>query len=104
MDPFEFLEKIAPLLDNRVPEYPRVWENYCKTIPEPEFGYSEMSAIGALIKHCRNHVHCIWQIVLLSAMLSYTRFLLRLRYAVIGGTSGIEGSLSTAVGYAAGSG
>ena len=28
MDPFEFLEKIAPLLDNRVPEYPRVWENY----------------------------------------------------------------------------
>ena len=27
MDPFEFLEKIASLLDNRTPEYPRVWEN-----------------------------------------------------------------------------
>ncbi len=50
MDPFEFLEKIASLLDNRTPEYPRVWENYCKIIPEPEFAYSEMSAIGTLLK------------------------------------------------------
>ena len=50
MDPFEFLEKIASLLDNRTPEYPRVWENYCKIIPEPEFAYSEMSAVGTLLK------------------------------------------------------
>ena len=50
MDPFEFLEKIASLLDNRVPGYPRVWENYCNTIPEPDFAYSEMSVVGALVK------------------------------------------------------
>ena len=50
MDPFEFLEKIASLMDNRTPEYPRVWENYCKIIPEPDLSYSEMAAVGALIK------------------------------------------------------
>ena len=50
MDPFEFLEKIASLLDNRTPDYPRVWENYCKIIPEPEFAYSEMLAVGTLLK------------------------------------------------------
>ena len=50
MDPFEFLEKIASLLDNRTPDYPRVWENYCKIIPEPDFAYSEMAAVGALLK------------------------------------------------------
>ena len=29
MDPFEFLEKIAALLETRTPEYPRIWEDYC---------------------------------------------------------------------------
>ena len=50
MDPFEFLEKIAALLETRTPEYPRIWEDYCKAVPEPEFAYSEMAAVGALIK------------------------------------------------------
>ena len=50
MDPFEFLEKIAGLLENHTPEYPRIWEDYCKAVPEPEFAYSEMAAVGALIK------------------------------------------------------
>ena len=45
MDPFEFLEKIAFLLENKTPQYPLLWENFCKTLPQPEFPYSEMSAI-----------------------------------------------------------
>lgn len=103
MDPFEFLEKIASLLDNRTPEYPRVWENYCKTIPEPDFPYSEMAAIGALIKslpelsalHLAN-----------SSVIRYAQFYslppLVVEVCCNRGTSGIEGSLSTAVGYASG--
>lgn len=101
MDPFEFLEKIANLLDNRTPEYPRAWEDYCKTVPEPEFAYSEMAAVGMLIKslpetsvlHLAN-----------SSVVRYAQL-----YAISPtvevccnrGTSGIEGSLSTAIGYAA---
>ena len=103
MDPFEFLEKIAALLETRTPEYPRIWEDYCKAVPEPEFAYSEMAAVGALIKslpeasvlHLAN-----------SSVVRYAQL-----YAVSPtvevccnrGTSGIEGSLSTAVGYAAAS-
>ena len=103
MDPFEFLEKIAGLLETRTPEYPRIWEDYCKAVPEPEFAYSEMAAVGALIKslpeasvlHLAN-----------SSVVRYAQL-----YAVSPtvevccnrGTSGIEGSLSTAVGYAAAS-
>ncbi len=99
MDPFEFLEKIAYLLDNRTPQYPRVWENYCKTIPEPEFGYSEMAAIGALIRNLppQSALH-----LANSSAVRYAQL-----YSVPStvevccnrGTSGIEGSLSVAIGY-----
>jgi len=103
MDPFEFLEKIAGMIDSRTPEYPRVWENYCNTIPEPEFAYSEMAAIGSLIKklpeQCALHLAN-------SSTIRYSQL-----YALPStvevccnrGTSGIEGSLSTAIGYAAAS-
>ena len=49
MDPFEFLEKIAYLLENKQVEYPKAWEYKSKNIPEPTFAYSEMAAIGQLI-------------------------------------------------------
>lgn len=103
MEPFEFLEKIAVFLDNQTPEYPRVWENYCKTIPEPQFPYSEMAAVGALMRSlpptCALHLAN-------SSVIRYAQL-----YAIPStvevccnrGTSGIEGSLSTAVGYAASS-
>ena len=90
-------------MDNRTPEYPRVWENYCKIIPEPDFAYSEMAAVGALIKGlpelCALHLAN-------SSVIRYAQL-----YSVPStveiccnrGTSGIEGSLSTAVGYAAAS-
>ena len=103
MESFEFLEKIAVFLDNQTPEYPRVWENYCKTIPEPQFAYSEMAAVGALMRAlpptCALHLAN-------SSAVRYAQL-----YAIAPtvevccnrGTSGIEGSLSTAVGYAAAS-
>lgn len=103
MDPFEFLEKIAFLLDNKTPQYPLLWENYCKELPPPEFPYSEMSAIGALIKvlpeHCALHLAN-------SSVIRYAQLFTvsaTVEVCCNRGTSGIEGSLSTAVGYAAAS-
>ncbi|MCI7070192.1 MAG: 2-succinyl-5-enolpyruvyl-6-hydroxy-3-cyclohexene-1-carboxylic-acid synthase [Bacteroides pyogenes] len=101
MDPFEFLEKIAGWLDNRTPEYPRVWENYCKTIPEPEFGYSGMSAVGGLIKSLPES--CALHLANSSAVRYAQLYPIPSAVEVCGnrGTNGIEGSLSTAIGYAA---
>ncbi len=101
MDPFEFLEKIAGWLDNRTPEYPCVWENYCKTIPEPEFGYSGMSAVGGLIKSLPES--CALHLANSSAVRYAQLYPIPSAVEVCGnrGTNGIEGSLSTAIGYAA---
>ena len=103
MDPFEFLEKIAYLLENRTPEFPRTWENYCKTIPEPEFPYSEMAAIGALIR--KLPAECSLHLANSSAVRYAQLYSIPATVEVScnRGTSGIEGSLSTAVGYSAAS-
>lgn len=103
MDPFEFLEKIAFLLDNRTPEYPRLWENYCTSLPEPPLAYSEMSAIGALIKSLPPQ--CALHLANSSAVRYAQLFAIpdTVEVCCNRGTSGIEGSLSTAVGYAAAS-
>lgn len=103
MDPFEFLEKIAFLLENKTAQYPLLWENYCKALPQPELPYSEMSAIGALIKvlpeQCALHLAN-------SSTIRYAQLFTipaTVEVCCNRGTSGIEGSLSTAVGYAAAS-
>ncbi len=99
MDPFEFLEKIAYLLENRTTEFPRIWENNTHDLPEPEFAYSEMAAIGALVKslpapaalHLGN-----------SSTVRYAQLYTlpeEVEVCCNRGTSGIEGSLSTAIGY-----
>lgn len=49
MDPFEFLEKTAFLLDNKTSEYPQQWERLSKQIEPPLFPYSAMGAVGALL-------------------------------------------------------
>lgn len=103
MDPFEFLEKIAYLLENKPTEFPRIWENNTHAIPEPEFPYSQMAAIGALVRslptpsalHLGN-----------SSTVRYAQLYTladEVEVCCNRGTSGIEGSLSTAVGYAAAS-
>ncbi|MDD6891419.1 MAG: 2-succinyl-5-enolpyruvyl-6-hydroxy-3-cyclohexene-1-carboxylic-acid synthase [Bacteroidales bacterium] len=101
MDPFEFLEKVAPLLENRTPDYPRQWEARSKGMPAGEFGYSEMGVtgrvIGRLPSPCTLHLAN-------SSVVRYAQFFpLPPEVEVLcnRGTSGIEGSLSTAIGYAA---
>ena len=103
MDPFEFLEKIAFLLENKTPQYPLLWENFCKTLPQPELPYSEMSAIGALIQVLPQQ--CALHLANSSAVRYAQLFTVPATVEVCcnRGTSGIEGSLSTAVGYAAAS-
>ena len=103
MDHFEFLEKIAFLLENKTPQYPLLWENFCKTLPQPELPYSEMSAIGALIQALPQQ--CALHLANSSAVRYAQLFTVPATVEVCcnRGTSGIEGSLSTAVGYAAAS-
>ena len=103
MDPFEFLEKIAPMMDTRTPDYPRQWEALSKSVPQAVFPYSEMSAIGEVIRRlptpCSLHLAN-------SSVVRYAQFFnLPENVEVLSnrGTNGIEGSLSTAVGYAAAS-
>lgn len=100
MDPFEFLEKIAPMMDNRTPEYPRTWENLSKNIPQAVFPYSEMSAIGKIIHHLPSS--CSLHLANSSTVRYAQLFPLPKDVEVLSnrGTNSIEGSLSTALGYA----
>lgn len=100
MDPFEFLEKISSMLDNRPNNYPLMWENYCKTIPMPELPYSEISVIGKLIQalpeNCAIHLAN-------SSTVRYAQLFAvspNVEVCCNRGVNGIEGSLSTAIGYA----
>lgn len=100
MDPFEFLEKIAPMMDSRTPEYPRTWEALSKNIPQAVFPYSEMSAIGKVINHLPTP--CSLHLANSSTVRYAQLFPLPNDVEVLSnrGTNGIEGSLSTAIGYA----
>lgn len=100
MDPFEFLEKIAPMLDSRTPEYPKIWETRSKAIPQASFAYSEMSAIGEVIQHLP--VPCSLHLANSSVVRYAQLFDLPEEVEILSnrGTNGIEGSLSTALGYA----
>lgn len=100
MDPFEFLEKIAYLLENKPNEYSKRWEQFSKEITVPAFAYSEMAAIGKVlgalpadaVLHLGN-----------SSTVRYAQLFpipSTVEVCCNRGTSGIEGSLSTALGYA----
>ncbi len=102
MNPFEFLERISTLMDNKTPQFPLQWEGFSKQIPEPEFAFSEMSAIGALIKRlpqdCALHLAN-------SSTVRYAQlysFPNSVEVCCNRGVNGIEGSLSSALGYASG--
>lgn len=100
MDPFEFLEKITSLLDHTPTNYPQKWTNYGKTIPEPELPYSEISVIGELIKHLP--VPCALHLANSSTVRYAQLFTIspQVKIECNRGVNGIEGSLSTAIGYA----
>ena len=98
MDPFEFLEKIAPMMDNRTPDYPRGWEARSKAIPQADFAYSEMSAIGKVIRQLP--VPCSLHLANSSTVRYAQLFDVPSEVEILSnrGTNGIEGSLSTAIG------
>ena len=103
MDPFEFLERIAPLMEPRTPEYPRQWEMLAKAMPAPAFPYSQMKAIGEVLK--RLPAPCSLHLGNGSTVRYAQLFPLPDEVEVLSnrGTNGIDGSLSTAIGYAAAS-
>jgi len=103
MDPFEFLEKIAFLLEGNPTNYPLMWENWCKTIPEPSLPYSQISVTGDLIKAlpapCSLHLAN-------SSTVRYAQLFILAKGVEVccnRGVNGIEGSLSSAIGYASAS-
>ena len=100
MNPFEFLEKIAFLLDNKPTNYPLMWENWCKIIPEPSLPYSQISVTGDLIKALP--IPCALHLANSSTVRYAQLFPLSTDVEVCcnRGVNGIEGSLSAAIGYA----
>ena len=100
MSPFEFLETIAPLLDNRKVDFPALWEGKSKRIPTPPLDYSSVGVVGQFFKDMPQEsvLHLANSSVVRYAQL----FTLPEEVEVLcnRGTNGIEGSLSTAVGYA----
>lgn len=100
-NPQRFLEKAVTFIHDDGSEYVRKWEMYCGAIPEPVFPYSEMGAIGTLLR--RLPKGSVLHLANSSAVRYAQLYSLSSTVEVHcnRGTSGIEGSLSTAVGYAA---
>lgn len=101
MDPFEFIEKVAVLMDSNVGcEYSKQWEYLSKKVEEPQFEYSEMYAIGTLLHALPSNsaLHFANSSVVRYAQLF--KLPSDIEVCCNRGTSGIEGSLSTALGYA----
>jgi 2-succinyl-5-enolpyruvyl-6-hydroxy-3-cyclohexene-1-carboxylate synthase len=103
MDPFAFLQKIAPLMDRQINEYPHEWERLSKAVIEPVFPYSEQAVVGFLMKNLpgKSVLH-----LGNSSPVRYAQFFSipdSIEIYCNRGTSGIEGSLSAAVGYASAS-
>lgn len=100
MDPFEFLEKISRLIDGKPSDYPQQWMQLSEAVPKVDFGYSEMQAIGKVISRLPqpSSLH-----LANSSAVRYAQFFpINENIEVLSnrGTNGIEGSLSTAIGYA----
>ncbi len=103
MDPFEFLEKVAFMMEGKPTNYPLTWDNYCKTILTPELPYSQMSITGKLIQNLP--APCALHLATGSTVKYAQLFPIPAGVEVCSnqGTSGVEGALSTAIGYAAAS-
>lgn len=100
INPFEFMEHISGIIDNKNSDYNNAWNELCINTPAPEFNYSGMQAVGRLLSSLSTDS------VLHLANSSAVRYaqLYKIPYATEvlcnRGTNGIEGSLSTAIGYA----
>lgn len=90
-------------MDTKPTNYPLMWENYCKTIPVPELPYSQMAVTGKLIQSLP--APCALHLANGSTIRYAQMFPLPPEVEVCSnqGIGGIEGTLSTAIGYAAAS-
>ncbi|MFA6832356.1 MAG: hypothetical protein WCR36_08855, partial [Bacteroidaceae bacterium] len=102
MNPFEFIEKIARKIEPVYTTFPKVWEDRSKAIQEPIFPYSAMQIVGKLIKNLP--LECTLHLANSSAIRYAQLFQLSHKSEIYcnRGTSGIEGSLSTFIGFAHG--
>ncbi len=100
MNPFEFFEKVIRLMDGKPTNFPLMWENYCRIIAPPAFPYTQMAVIGKLMQSLP--ANCALHLANGSAVRYAQLFPLTPDIEVCGnqGTGGIEGCLSTAIGYA----
>ena len=99
MDPFEFLERIAHLMENKPTDFPRLWESTTKELPQPMPTFSKVGVVGKLLKTLPtpSALHLGGSAVVKLAQL----------YSLPEGvevcsnlaTGGAEGTLATAIGY-----
>jgi len=102
MSPIEFIEKIANLIEPVYTTFPKVWEERSKAIKGPVFPYSAMQVVGKLIKTLplESTLHLGNSSAVRYAQLFQLPY--KLEVYCNRGTSGIEGSLSTFIGFAQG--
>lgn len=100
MEPTDFLKHLSQADYETDSFYLSAWEKSEQHIPEPQFGFSEMEAIGRVIKHLPSPavLHLANSSIVRYAQL----FSLPTGIDVCSnrGINGIEGSISTAIGYA----
>lgn len=99
-DPLCFWEKLADRLQQETPmAFLTNWQNYCSSIPVPQFPYSQMQAMGTLME--KAPVPSVIHLANSSTVRYAQLYPLRkgLQVCCNRGVNGIEGSLSAAVGY-----
>lgn len=96
----DFIRLLSVATDGHSTDYSDKWQYICDHIPEPEFAYSEMSAIAALIHHLPKG--SILHLANSSTVRYAQLFKIPSPTTVCcnRGINGIEGSLSTAIGCA----
>lgn len=102
MDPFEFLDKIGGLLLPKNLNYPQQWEEYSKKILPPSLPYCGITAVGKLLASLpdKSALHLGNSSAVRYAQLFPIPSTANIEIYGNRGTSGIEGSLSTALGHA----
>ena len=103
-EPTSFFRQVLPVpLQKEATEYAQRWTRLSEAVPPAEFPYSEMGAIGEVIR--RLPAPCALHLANSSVVRYAQLFSLPGGVEVLSnrGTNGIEGSLSAAVGYAAAS-
>lgn len=99
MSPFEFLDRMAGALTEAKSDFPMLWENRSKGIQEPTLSYSSFGVVGQLLKQM-----AVPSVLHLgnSSVVRYAQLFelpAEMDICCNRGTNGIEGSLSTAIGY-----